>query len=196
MLSAFALPTPRKLLHDAARIYDHDAELQRAATLAWRNGFASGAQWMAMALSRVRGSHSSIVCNEGREPRRYQALGILKYALAATAAAACLFAGILLRSALLIASAPILFYVAEVQTLFLFPCALDGSATPFRDSRALLRRAGGTLRATATVMVLATVMLFGGLFGRGFVRCWCLGCLAVCICYDAVLHLPRGGSAQ
>ena len=35
-----------------------------------------------------------------------------------------------------------------------------------------------------TVLPLAAVMLFGGLIGKGFVRSWCLGCLAVCIWYE------------
>jgi hypothetical protein len=92
--------------------------------------------------------------------------------------------------------APILFYLYEVQMLFLFPLALDGSPNPFRDARDLTRRAGGTLHAAGIVMVLAAVMLFGGFLGRGFVRCWCLGCLSVCIWYDAVLHLTHGAGAK
>jgi hypothetical protein len=34
------------------------------------------------------------------------------------------------------------------------------------------------------VIPLAAVMLFGGVVGRGFVRSWCLGCLAVVVWYE------------
>ena len=34
------------------------------------------------------------------------------------------------------------------------------------------------------VLALAFTMLFGGLVGRGFLRSWCLGCLAVCLWYE------------
>ncbi|MBZ4417780.1 hypothetical protein K8638_14910 [Myxococcus sp. RHST-1-4] len=76
------------------------------------------------------------------------------------------------------------FYAVEVQGLFLFPLALDGVAHPWRGSRRLLLEAGGTLSAVGTVLVLAAVMLFGGLAGRGWIRCWCLGCLAVVLWYE------------
>jgi predicted MPP superfamily phosphohydrolase len=33
-------------------------------------------------------------------------------------------------------------------------------------------------------------MLFGGLVGRGFLRCWCLGCLAVCLWYEDLRSPP------
>jgi uncharacterized protein len=70
--------------------------------------------------------------------------------------------------------------------VFLFPLALDGSVTPFRSAWVWTRRAGGTFAAMRVVLPLAAVMLFGGLVGRGFVRCWCLGCLAVCLWYEDV----------
>jgi predicted MPP superfamily phosphohydrolase len=40
------------------------------------------------------------------------------------------------------------------------------------------------------VVPLACTMLFGGLAGRGFLRCWCLGCLAVCLWYEDLRNLP------
>ncbi len=39
-------------------------------------------------------------------------------------------------------------------------------------------------------MPLACTMLFGGLAGRGFLRSWCLGCLAVCIWYEGLSNGP------
>ncbi|MBN8226149.1 hypothetical protein JYK02_01350 [Corallococcus macrosporus] len=76
------------------------------------------------------------------------------------------------------------FYAVEVQGLFLFPVAIDGAPHPWRTARAMLRDVGGTPGAMGTVGVLASVMLLGGLAGRGQVRCWCLGCLAVVLWYE------------
>ena len=48
-------------------------------------------------------------------------------------------------------------------------------------------------------MQLAAVMLLGGCIGRGFVRSWCVGCLAICIWYEDLLALPespRAGAAR
>jgi hypothetical protein len=86
-----------------------------------------------------------------------------------------------------------IFYAIEAQFVFLFPLALDGERTPFRAAWAWTRRAGGTLAVMRVVLPLAAVMLFGGLLGRGFVRCWCLGCLAVCLWYEAVGAGRRSG---
>jgi len=36
----------------------------------------------------------------------------------------------------------------------------------------------------AVVLPVAAFMLFGGFARQGFVRSWCLGCLAVCIWYE------------
>ncbi|MSR56629.1 MAG: hypothetical protein EXS05_03015 [Planctomycetaceae bacterium] len=68
--------------------------------------------------------------------------------------------------------------------VFLFPLTLDQTPQPWRKSRQLTVESGGTLAVMGTVLPLAAVMLFGGLAGRGFVRSWCLGCLAVCIWYE------------
>jgi hypothetical protein len=70
--------------------------------------------------------------------------------------------------------------------VFLFPLVLDGSAAPFRDSRRWTVRAGGTLSVMRIVLPLAATMLFGGFVGQGFVRTWCLGCLAVCLWYEKI----------
>ena len=55
-------------------------------------------------------------------------------------------------------------------------------------------RAGGTLAVMAVVLPVAAVMLFGGFARQGFVRSWCLGCLAVCIWYEDLrgADLPAG----
>ena len=84
-----------------------------------------------------------------------------------------------------------LFYAAEAQCVFLVPLALDGHARPFRTARAWTVRAGGTLRVMAAVMPVAATMLFGGFVGRGFLRSWCLGCLAICVWYEDLRERDR-----
>jgi hypothetical protein len=76
------------------------------------------------------------------------------------------------------------FYAFEAQMVFLIPLALDGAPRPLREARRWARRAGGTRAVVGVVLPLAAVMLLGGLAGRGFLRCWCLGCLAVCLWYE------------
>jgi hypothetical protein len=117
---------------------------------------------------------------------RAQALGLLKYAAALLAAlgAWTLAARAGLPQMVGLLLPVVAFYAVEVQMVFLFPLALDGAPHLFRASRALTRKAGGTASVMGTVLVLAAVMLLGGLVGRGLVRCWCLGCLAVVLWYE------------
>lgn len=114
----------------------------------------------------------------------FQRLGLIKYGLAAGAALLWAVAVWLGQTPWLAPLAVAVFYVVEVQMVFLFPLALDGSTRPFAEARAWTRRAGGTLAAMRVVLPLAGTMLCGGLAGRGFLRCWCLGCLAVCLWYE------------
>ncbi|MCY1022743.1 hypothetical protein [Pyxidicoccus sp. MSG2] len=179
------LPSPvrraRALLMRAAALYDAPGSpLAREARSAWPGGFRGGAAWMAGAMSHVRGQPVRAVLPGA------QALGLLKYASALLAAVGAwgmaVFLGLPHAVGLLLAVPA--FYAVEVQGLFLFPLALDGAARPWRSARSLLREAGGTAGAMGTVLVLAAVMVFGGLAGRGLVRCWCLGCLAVVLWYE------------
>jgi uncharacterized protein len=139
---------------------------------------------MRLALETVRG----MPCPP--QGAGYGLLGCTKYGLAT--AAALLWAGgaWALRLPLLAPLAVVVFYVIEAQMVFLFPLALDGSARPFRTARAWTRRAGGTFAVMRVVLPLASVMLLGGFVGRGFVRCWCLGCLAVCLWYEDLRKQP------
>ena len=72
--------------------------------------------------------------------------------------------------------------------VFLFPLALDGYSSLFRESRRWTIKAGGTVRVMLIVMRLALVMLFGGFLGGGFLRSWALGCLSVVLWYEQVKH--------
>ena len=181
----------RALLARAAELYDRpDLPLQTSAIGAARGGFASGAAWMGRALAVLREQ----ACTE-EEPsataRRYfHWLGTIKYGLAAGAALACLVIIVGLSLAWLAPFAVLVFYGVEAQFVFLFPVALDGSRRPFRDARLWTRRAGGTLAVMRTVLPVACVMLGGGFMGRGFVRSWCLGCLAVCLWYEDLRTCP------
>src|SRR5262249_37115547 len=174
------------LLREARRLYDDPATgLAVAAAGAARTGFASGGEWMRCVLSHLRGAAPT------GTTRGFNLLGTVKYGLAAAAALVCLAAAWWLEQpavALLVVPA---FYAVEAQMVFLFPLALDESSTLYRKARALTVEAGGTLAVMATVLPLAGVMLFGGLAGGGFVRSWCLGCLALCLWYERV----RLGSA-
>jgi len=168
------------LLARAAVLYDDPclpfAKLAREE--GWKRGFISGAEWMRVAMQHVRGTPIAPV--EGR----YQRLGFIKYGLASLGALAwllfCVVYGIW---PLMIGVVPV-FYAIETQMVFLFPCVIDGSTTPFHEGRMLMRRAGGTLAVMVSVLQFAVLMLFGGFTGRGFVRSWALGCLAVVLWYE------------
>jgi len=171
--------TASRLLARARAVYDNDANsLAQQATRGWQTGFASGGRWMLRAMECLRGeSLPGPSCN-------LNVLGLAKYGLACVAAACPVASAIVVRQPLLIVLAVPAFYAVEVQMVFLFPLAVSGCRQPFRESRRWTRRAGGTLSVMWVVVQLAVSMLFGGLAGRGFVRSWCLGCLAVCIWFE------------
>lgn len=175
----------RDLLTRAAARYDAPGSLLSAtAAGAARGGFASGAQWMRLALETERGRPAPpTTCN-------FQRLGLIKYGLATGIALLWAIASCAWHFLWLVPLAAVAFYMVEVQMVFLFPLALDGSARPFSAARRWTRRAGGTVAAMRVVLLLAGTMLFGGLAGRGFLRCWCLGCLAVVLWYEDLRNDP------
>jgi len=156
--------------------------LSEAAIKASRGGFAGGALWMQQAMSVVRSAPMG--CSDDcPTSASYLQLGLTKYALAISGAA--LVAVVCWRTQpCLLPLAVVAFYLIEVRMVFAFPVAIDSSASPFRDSHELLRSTMPWLTATKNVMLLAAEMLFGGLIGRGFVRSWCVGCLAVVVWYE------------
>jgi hypothetical protein len=169
------------LLRRARAIYDApDCPLASAARGAGRHLFASGGRWMLLALAYLRGETAAA------PPAGLNRLGLVKYGLATGAALP--FVGLAVLTGVwpvLVLCVPA-FYAAEAQLVFLFPLALDGCQAPYRAAHRLTVRAGGTGAVMGVVLPLAGVMLFGGFAGRGFVRCWCLGCLAVCLWYEDV----------
>ena len=176
------------LLRQAAAIFDAPAnQLAKSARRACRGGFASGGCWMQLALEHLRGQPLAGPASD------LNYLGLLKYGLACAAALAWLLLTIQCQLPLLAVLAVPVFYAVEAQMVFLFPLALDGSIRPFREARRWTRRAGGTLNVMRIVLPLALTMLSGGFLRRGFVRSWCLGCLAVCLWYE---HLRRLSDAN
>lgn len=172
----------RSLLARAAAVYDEPGgPLPAAGRAAAWGGFGAGAVWMARAMERLRGRPV-----DGPPVSRpyYQFLGVAKYTAASLAALAGAVGAWWAGWPVLAVVAVPLFYAVEAQGVFLFPVALDGDRRPFRTARRWTARAGGTLPVMATVMPIAATMLFGGFAGRGFLRSWCLGCLAVCVWYE------------
>ncbi len=174
-------------MRDGARLLEAaesrlNAPLLEAAKTSWRGGFVGGAGWMRSALAELRGTAPTGDARFGR-------IGALKYAICIAVASLPPAAAVLFSTPwplLLVVPA---FYAAEAQMIFLFPIALDGSPRPFRDARALVEPAGGTLRVVATVLPIAARMLVGGFVGRGFARSWCVGGLAVLVWYEDVRRL-------
>lgn len=172
-----------ELLRQARALYDAPGSpLAQAAPQAGRSLFASGGQWMRHALEHLRGEAlpGTVYSLNG--------LGFLKYGLACLGMLAVLATAFSLGPpwvmVLAVPVAVLIFYALEAQMVFLFPLALDGSLSPFRDARRWTIRAGGTGAVMRVVLPIAAVMLFGGLVGRGFLRSWCLGCLAICLWYE------------
>jgi hypothetical protein len=133
---------------------------------------------MRMALAHLRGQSVPSTVPD------LNALGVIKYGLAGGAALLVAAAAALLWSWPLLFLCVPAFYAVEAQMVFLFPLTLDGAAQPFRESRHWTLRAGGTLAVMSVVLPIAAFMLFGGFARQGFLRSWCLGCLAVCIWYE------------
>lgn len=167
------------LLAEARTVWATRPALAEAGARAGLSAFDGGAGWMHAGLCELRGA-------SGPPPaHRWQRWGVGKYgacALAALAVTALAVAvGAWWLSPVLVVAA---FYGVEAQMVFLFPLLLDGAERPLVASRRLTVAAGGTARVMVTVLPLAVMMLFGGLVGQGFVRSWCLGCLAVLLWYE------------
>lgn len=179
---------PFELLRLAKAHYDAaGSPLPAAVRVAAKRGFSGGASWMALALSTLRDRPVALPAGV-----QFDRLGFAKY-LASTCAA--VLAAVFAYAAGLALLAPFVaifcFYAIEVQGVFLFPLAIDGCANPCFKSRQMLLRSAGTFRGVCTVIPIAFWMLFGGLFGNGFLRSWAIGCLAVCIWYEMVKTSDR-----
>lgn len=174
------------LLYEAALLYDDPVTgLAHSSGRAWQGGFGSGGWWMRQALEHLR-----------RAPlpgtvRDLNTLGVIKYGIACLACLLCASVILWLQQPALLLLSVLAFYAVEAQMVFLFPVALEGNPQPFGEARRKMSEAGGTLVVMGVVLPVAATMLLGGFVGRGFVRSWCLGCLAVCIWYEAVRTRAR-----
>lgn len=174
----------RELLHRSALLFDnHGNGLADSARRSVAGGFSSGGEWMGEALAVLRSEPTNL-----SKSRNFSSLGFWKYAICGFSGLGffclgCVFHVPLILSFLLFIVG---FYAAEVQMLFLFPFVLDGSTSPFQDSSHLMRKTIGTQRAVIEVLPIAAFMLFGGLFGRGFLRSWTLGCISILLWYEEV----------
>ena len=170
----------RELLQQAIQVYDNPDTLlaDQARNQGWKQGFASGADWMCLAMSHYRATF--IPANQVN----FQYYGMLKYGLASLGALAVIGFAVWSELWIVLPLVVLVFYAIEAQMVFLFPLLIDGHSNPIQHSIQWTSRAGGTIPVMLTVMQLACVMLFGGFVGQGFVRSWALGCLSVCIWYE------------
>jgi|GEM_PF-604753 len=185
------MPSPVFLIRQAAAFYDapDQAPLRELAKTGCKRGFTSGGAWMRTALTQIRGGAEGAGGPSPAVP--FQRLGLSKYAVSLTGGG--MLAGLSGDHGPLVALAlfGMGFYGLESPHVFLFPAAMDGSDSPWQASRALVKASGGYPEGFLCVVGIALVMLFGGLCGQGFVRSWCLGCLAVLFWYEKARQWQR-----
>lgn len=180
------------LLAASGAIWDADAALRASAPAAARGGFERSARWMGSVIGRRRGLHPVVVpFPTDSAPRRFATLGAVKYALFAAGTGAPAAIALALGSAWPLVLAIPAFCAAEAWTVFLFPVAVDGASAPFAASWEMTLRSGGAFRVASIVLPISASMLLGGFAGRGFLRSWCIGCIAVALWYEHVLATGR-----
>lgn len=133
---------------------------------------------MALALGEIRGA--PVPAPSGGSAR----LGLVKYGMATASAAVVAGIAGCFSVVFAVPLAIMAFYAVEALGVFVFPALASGASSPWRQSLSLVGEAGGTAVVASKTLVIASVMLFGGLAGRGFVRSWCIGCLAVVLWYE------------
>jgi predicted MPP superfamily phosphohydrolase len=165
------------LLEESAKFYDDPSNGLASAARKVR-GFEGGGRWMVRAMGVMRGK--DVRCGDCS----FAALGYVKYFSAGLAGlvVVAVSANIGLFWIGVVAGG-LAFYMVEVQFAFVFPLAIDGDRRVWRQSATMISRVT-TPAAMAVILPLAATMLFGGILGRGFVRSWSLGCLAVLIWYE------------
>ena len=161
----------RRLLRAGIARYDRGDLVPRSDE---RTGFGGGARWMARAMGQTLDAAGT---------QRAARLATLKYGAALTAALVCGALASRLHLVAGLVAFVLAFYAVEVQGLFLLPLVVKGTPHPLSRSRSLVAASGGTARAVLAVLPIAAWMIFAGV-GRGFVRAWCEGCLAVIVWYE------------
>jgi hypothetical protein len=139
--------------------------------------FASGARWMYDRLVELDERS-----NQPWDPAiNYNLYGFLKYGI-------CV-AGFFLScwwfsaySPLLAPCSILVFYLCEIQFLFLFPLLIDHSRQPILSGIREVFKIG-IFKCLCTVIPIAFFMMMGLFHKRGRYRNWDIGCLAILIWY-------------
>jgi hypothetical protein len=133
--------------------------------------FESGAHWMA---EKMNVQHSGNVTS-------FSAYGALKYGVSGVffVASALLLGSINLW---LLPLSVVIFYLAEVHFLFLFPLLIDKVKRPVWTSVKQTYRTG-LLASLLNVIPIGLFMLLGLLRRKDPLRNWYIGCLAIVIWY-------------
>jgi len=149
--------------------------------------FEAGALWMGGCLAQIRETPG-----DRRLSASFTAYGYLKYGLASGAAALWVLLTSMSDWPYLFPLGILVFYLVEVNFLFLFPILLDGRQRPISTSFRMTRNLG-YIYAMKNLAAIASRMLFGGFAGRGFKRSWLMGCLAVLFWYEKTNQEPMPG---
>lgn len=141
---------------------------------------------MAFALSTVRSDLAAIVRSRDSRDPRFVALGIRKYGLCLLAGGSAAAISSTAGTACSIGVGLLAFYALEARHVFDFPATIDYGRRARTASRALHRRAGGTLTILTRVLPIAAFMLFGWLANGRPRRNFAVGCLAVILWYESL----------
>lgn len=139
--------------------------------------FRRGGEWMRAWLSEWRSQETQ---NDG-PPIDFNAYGWFKYTLCISLMLLSVW-GFYRIAPWLMPVSLIVFYIAEVHFLFLFPLLIDGVEHPLRTSIRITYRIG-LLRVLVRVIPIGLFMMIGLLRFSDPFRNWHTGCLAVLIWY-------------
>lgn len=147
--------------------------------------FPAGARWMYDRLVELDEQNNRTDEQDNRpfDPAiNYNLYGSLKYGV-------CV-AGFLLSTGWFFKYAPLfiplsvlVFYLCEIQFLFLFPLLIDDSRQPILSGIREVFKIG-IFKCLCTVIPIAFFMMVGLFHKRGRYRNWYIGCLAILIWYN------------
>ncbi|MEZ4813802.1 MAG: hypothetical protein R3A80_01160 [Bdellovibrionota bacterium] len=140
--------------------------------------FHKGAKWMHKALEQHRGGAFEFPNHS------YNFLGCLKYFCSSLILVLFLAFGLFFSYWPLIALSIPAFYIVEVQLIFLFPVAIDGSKRPLQDAWKLRRKSTSLIEILPITMLIAAHMLSAVFMPQKAIYRWCTGCLAILLIYE------------
>jgi len=146
--------------------------------------FSQGAEWMHHKLYELHPTTTPAF-----DPNtNYTTYGLLKYGICLTVSIGSLIT-LATFTPMLIPLSIIIFYLAEIHFLFLFPILIDQTPDPILAGiRATYRI--GIIKCLITVIPIAAYMLIGLLNKKHRLTNWYTGCLAIIIWYDHEIR-PR-----